>query len=1448
MSDQEDTDDAEPADIIITNKQEDGPVPKKRTRDKFSRIRPKGDLLHQLRQYIDSTDDAGTHGPHHEDEGIGEACSYPSSSEQDWNFSDSILNGLHTVDAPSDCRKSVESQPHPRDDDQQPSSASSSDSGQGRSPELFNHQELLIDSPNTECNEKGLNVHLKYENISSQQTKSKIYSELSSYCPVEVSGSGDGAAAAVGCCGGDSSDADVAHQRSLNSPVHHTTTVWLDTDQLPRLDNQTTITIHEKEDATINEAENDRIPSPPRPASHEITLSSLPLASFGEAINQSEHNVPEDEIKSTSSCSACSDGDSYDSFSENDSDADTCIMRRWGYDSETESIEDNIPEISIINAYSANENHKPVAKDSYEEDIGTCLGCFVEGESDLKYPSLCSESKCASIDSDIWHPQVITWERAPSTVSSDSDFEDNSDDDSEDSEIYSYDNLAKRTFDSLEFLPTYISKRENRELFRHPSIHEYPAENHHPTDINYSLEEFHNPLTSVYLPTNNISSSQPVPNFLYGYLEHPSKSTFDPKLIYKNSYTPNVATHQDVHSQDVICNDNISKNISNFDVNSFSTHNTKSDVTRTNINQTGYIATNVCKNESNEVNISNKDNILTNIESNTISSSQPVPNFLYGYLQHPSKSTFDPKLLYKNSYTTNVATHQDVHSKDVVCNDNSSKNISNFDVNNFSTHKKNSDVTITDINQTGYIATNICKNETNEVNRSNKGNISTNIESDGCSNKTSTNINIYSTKEGFKNTSMIHSSLSPDKEVLHDNSFENGDKLSNCNLSNSVAIEHPNSVHLLSASNLSENYICNEIYSSGQELPSIPQTIVKEKLLNSSQTIDHNFTYDHKQASNLYDYSINSVADLINYNQTNYNLQSQLQNGISENKILSVPSSFSVDNGLQKKIFPLHYQSLKDLPNTPEVHMSALKKEENKNSIEEVKQMLNDITTIQNDSKKITNKNKRRGTSKSAYRKLITPSNIMEKPHLPLKIIRSDMSFRAPFRIPSSTKRFSVTPPSELKSPWNHISNVPASCISHTLCSQYPVYRKIQEALSKSSSLIFNSALRKLTGSQIEDENINLSKSTDVKQLNITKDIQSLNEPNYNSSYNKVQKDPITKPPGPIYENIDVTNWNEICYKTNIPTDEQYILGIKDSSQIHKEMVNAHQLQHDVQSNISKINSNGLCRKVEGKEGIYISKTSILNDFRNPLIMESSINKIDVMELPNREPPDGTATPEPPESWKSKEAIKNNVDKAIHRKTQDIKTVVTKNRDNILKNIKPYKKIHDNASLNNLPDSHIQKEQFLRVKPESDFHKTQSFGNVHGANDIDFTSQSVPNDLIVNDNAPSSLSESRPANRSSIYLDVEPATESSSMSLVDLMKLGHYEGNIKLPIAFRPAPSTSTNNVDRKDNTNQPTLEEGTQEGADVCISTQVRVSLKKYCKRRKDGTRKLVIKLTLCL
>lgn len=130
---------------------------------------------------------------------------------------------------------------------------------------------------------------------------------------------------------------------------------------------------------------------------------------------------------------------------------------------------------------------------------------------------------------------------------------------------------------------------------------------------------------------------------------------------------------------------------------------------------------------------------------------------------------------------------------------------------------------------------------------------------------------------------------------------------------------------------------------------------------------------------------------------------------------------------------------------------------------------------------------------------------------------------------------------------------------------------------------------------------------------------------------------------------------------------------------------------------------------------------------------------------------------------------------------------------------------------------------------------------------------------------PSPTSGSRPAKsiipesahqQSSILLVVDPPTATADgPSLVDLMKLGSYDGYITLPVAFSPArvPGLSEGSPPSHEKSSQCEMSESTREvekecDPDVSISTQVRVSLKKYSRRRKNGSRKLIIKFTLCL
>ncbi|XP_069952484.1 uncharacterized protein [Cherax quadricarinatus] len=106
--------------------------------------------------------------------------------------------------------------------------------------------------------------------------------------------------------------------------------------------------------------------------------------------------------------------------------------------------------------------------------------------------------------------------------------------------------------------------------------------------------------------------------------------------------------------------------------------------------------------------------------------------------------------------------------------------------------------------------------------------------------------------------------------------------------------------------------------------------------------------------------------------------------------------------------------------------------------------------------------------------------------------------------------------------------------------------------------------------------------------------------------------------------------------------------------------------------------------------------------------------------------------------------------------------------------------------------------------------------------------------------------------QSSIFLAVEQASERCS-SLVDLMKLGSYEGYITLPMTFKSSDKSTTGLSSKEiEGSSESEVTEKREEKSnqedEVKVSTQVRVSVEKCCKRRKDGSKKIVIKFTLCL
>ena len=120
------------------------------------------------------------------------------------------------------------------------------------------------------------------------------------------------------------------------------------------------------------------------------------------------------------------------------------------------------------------------------------------------------------------------------------------------------------------------------------------------------------------------------------------------------------------------------------------------------------------------------------------------------------------------------------------------------------------------------------------------------------------------------------------------------------------------------------------------------------------------------------------------------------------------------------------------------------------------------------------------------------------------------------------------------------------------------------------------------------------------------------------------------------------------------------------------------------------------------------------------------------------------------------------------------------------------------------------------------------------------------------------ISES-PSQQSSILLAVDPPIPHApdTFSLVDLMKLGSYDGYVTLPVTLKSAQigegeaSVDSNTAQGCEESDAKRCaarvgEVGTE--GDVIISTKVRVSLRKFCRRRRNGSKKLIIKFTLCL
>ncbi|MPC29117.1 hypothetical protein E2C01_022335 [Portunus trituberculatus] len=135
-----------------------------------------------------------------------------------------------------------------------------------------------------------------------------------------------------------------------------------------------------------------------------------------------------------------------------------------------------------------------------------------------------------------------------------------------------------------------------------------------------------------------------------------------------------------------------------------------------------------------------------------------------------------------------------------------------------------------------------------------------------------------------------------------------------------------------------------------------------------------------------------------------------------------------------------------------------------------------------------------------------------------------------------------------------------------------------------------------------------------------------------------------------------------------------------------------------------------------------------------------------------------------------------------------------------------------------------------------------------------------PNQISGPPSSHKSIIPESPSQQSSILLAVDPPVSQppDTFSLVDIMKLGSYDGYVTLPVTFKSAQIGE--DEARMESIAAPDCEESSSEKCvikkeaegetqgDVIISTQVRVSLRKYCRRRRNGSKKLIIRFTLCL
>ncbi|KAK7017131.1 hypothetical protein SK128_012258 [Halocaridina rubra] len=474
------------------------------------------------------------------------------------------------------------------------------------------------------------------------------------------------------------------------------------------------------------------------------------------------------------------------------------------------------------------------------------------------------------------------------------------------------------------------------------------------------------------------------------------------------------------------------------------------------------------------------------------------------------------------------------------------------------------------------------------------------------------------------------------------------------------------------------------------------------------------------------------------------------------------------------------------------------------------------------------------------------------------------------------------------------LKSIPASCLSHTLCAQYPLYKKIQNALCRTDNIIASAVNQMKSQTPVVDQPKSNNYIDTETRTHLSK------EPIICSQPKSILKDKTIFSEDRRYQyldtvssrNIDLSRGQEtsaIDYdctgNTDLPEDFWYIRSLQreppdgtaspdepleKKSKAYQESFDPNCENDNCVASLSASESSELDQE-ECHTAVQTKYHSqeVWDPGKDPLSIAEFAGEVSSGYLNSRELPPHYDTPIESDFEESSLAASQEVEQhtsELSAAEQELQY----QRDRADCGLPLVKELHpgQNAKSYKKPQEEEREEEEhvtgdyildsnLPISPSE-------WGETNLPNHTEDTELPLRNPEII-EPRPSPLPEAfKPTktiipepttHQSSIFLAVDPLTTPNQRSLIDLMKLGHYEGYVTMPMMFKPAqlPSESVNEdqsasqeisspeiVDNYDN--------NSSNSSDVMHSTQVRVSLRKYCKKKRDGSRKLVIKFTLCL